>query len=200
MISRKQFFNEAARTWDEDVNTPALAPFLEHLIPSLGFQPGQNILDVGTGTGILIPYLLQAIGSDGSITAIDYAEKMVQICRSKHSHFNNVTITLQNVEELDLLSTSFDAVICFSLFPHLVNREQALSHMHRVLKPRGRLIIAHALSSAEIKTLHTTISSAVVHDVLPEESEMKRLLKSTGFNKISIKDEPGCYLCISTKS
>jgi ubiquinone/menaquinone biosynthesis C-methylase UbiE len=198
-MRHKQYFNEAARTWDEKFYTPALATFLENLIPSLSLQAGQNILDVGTGTGILIPFLLQAIGSEGSITAIDYAEQMVQICRSKYSQLKNVTIKLQDVEELDLPSESFDAVICFGLFPHLEDKEQALYHIHRVLKPSGKLIIAHALSSAEIKAHHNSTSSAVVHDVLPEESEMKRLLKCTGFIKISVKDNPGCYLCLSTR-
>ena len=99
-MSRKHYFNEAARTWDEKFYTPALATFLENLIPTLGLQRGYHILDVGTGTGLLIPFLLHAIGSDGSLTAIDYAEEMVQICRSKYSQLNNVTIQLQDVEDL----------------------------------------------------------------------------------------------------
>ena len=198
-MKRKSYFNEAASTWDEKFYTPELAKFLGKLVPNFGLKPGQNILDVGTGTGILIPFLLQAIGPAGSITAIDYAEKMVQTCRSKYSQLKNVTIKLQDVEELDLPPESFDAVICFGLFPHLEDKEQALYHIHRVLKPSGKLIIAHALSSAEIKAHHNSTSSAVVHDVLPEESEMKRLLKCTGFIKISIKDDPGCYLCLSTR-
>ena len=198
-MKRKSYFNEAASTWDEKFYTPELAKFLGKLVPNFGLKPGQNILDVGTGTGILIPFLLQAIGPAGSITAIDYAEKMVQTCRSKYSQLKNVTIKLQDVEELDLPPESFDAVICFGLSPHLEDKEQALYHIHRVLKPSGKLIIAHALSRTEIKAHHNSTSSAVVHDVFPEESEMKRLLKSTGFIKISIKDDPGCYLCLSTR-
>jgi len=69
-----------------------------------------------------------------------------------------------------------------------------------VLKPGGRLIIAHALSSLEIRSHHSKASSAVAHDILPEEQEMKRLLSNAGFNRIYIKDEPGSYLCLSIKT
>ena len=197
-MHRKTYFNKSAQEWDERFYTPKLVAFLANLVPYFDLKPGQAVLDVGTGTGILIPFLLQAIGPSGSITAIDYAEKMVQMCRLKYAHLPNVTIKLQDVEELTLPSESFDAVTCFGLFPHLENKEQTLLHMHRVLKSGGKLIIAHALSSAEIK-IHHHLSPAVAHDVLPEKHEMEQLLRHTRFIDIVIEDEPGCYLCISTK-
>ena len=198
-MSRKAYFNEAANTWDEKYDTPELASFLEKLVPKFGLSSGQNILDVGTGTGILIPYLVQAVGPSGSITAIDYAEEMVKICKSKYSHLQNVTIMTQDIEEVTLPPNYFDAVTCFGLFPHLEDKEKVLRKINYVLKTIGKLIIAHALSSAEIKAHHKDASLAVIRDTLPEEREMKRLLNHTGFCNIYIKDEPGCYLCISKK-
>jgi demethylmenaquinone methyltransferase/2-methoxy-6-polyprenyl-1,4-benzoquinol methylase len=199
-MSRKAYFNEAARTWDEKYDTPELASFLEKLVLSFGLSPGQKILDVGTGTGILIPYLIQTVGSSGSITAIDYAEEMVKICKSKYSHLRNVTITTQDIEKTTLPPNTYDAVTCFGLFPHLENKEKALGNINRVLKKRGRLIIAHALSSSEIMARHKDASLAVVRDTLPGEREMKRLLNHAGFYDVYIKDESGCYICISKKS
>lgn len=198
-MKRKAYFNQAASTWDEMYYTPQLAAFLENLVPMFGLKPGQNILDLGTGTGVLIPYLFEAVGPSGSITAIDYADKMVEICRAKYSHLKNVTVILRDVEKLDLPSESFDAVACFGLFPHLEDKEKTLRHMSRVLKSGGKLIVAHALSSTELKNHHKTASSAVNQDLLPEEPEMRQLLEYTGFTEIEIKDEPGCYLCLSTK-
>ena len=199
MEGRKSFFNEAAGTWDERFYTAELAVFLEKLVSKFGLKLGQNVLDVGTGTGLLIPFLLKAIGTSGSITAIDYAEKMVQICKSKHSHKKNVTIILQDVEELDLQSASFDIAVCFGLFPHLAHKERTLLHLKNVLKHGGKLIIAHALSSAEIKAHHNRSPSPIANDVLPEKLEMWRMLKRVGFTRIFIKDKPGCYLSISIK-
>ncbi|TFH23308.1 class I SAM-dependent methyltransferase, partial [Candidatus Bathyarchaeota archaeon] len=135
----------------------------------------------------------------GQISAIDYAEKMVKICKSKYTHLPNVTFAVQQVETLDFPLQTFDAVTCFGLFPHLENKEEALRQMNRVLKTKGKLIIAHALSSTEIKEHHHNASSVVAHDVLPSLAVMKKLLTQAGFGKIQIIDKPGQYLNISIK-
>ena len=198
-MSKKAYFNEQANSWDERFFTPNLSSFLENFVPQFGLKSGQHILDVGTGTGVLIPYLIREVGPDGSVTAVDYSEKMVQVCKTKHSHLKNVSVRLQDIEEDAFPTESFDAVICFGLFPHLENKEKALQNINHTLKPSGKLVIAHALSSEELKAHHNNASSAVVHDVLPKEAEMIQLLEQTGFAEISINDEPGCYLCIAHK-
>ena len=73
-----------------------------------------------------------------------------------------------------------------------------MAQLNRVLKTGGKLIIAHALSSTEI-IVHHHHSSVVAHDALPDKAEMKRLLERAGFTGIHITDEPGCYVCLSTK-
>ena len=199
-MSKKTYFNKAADSWDKRFCTPTLSSFLEKLVPQFGLEQGQNILDVGTGTGILIPHIIRAVGPTGSVTAIDYSENMIKICKTKHSHLKNVSIKLGNIEETAFSTESFDAVICFGVFPHLENKEKALRNINRILKSSGKLVIAHALSSEELKTHHNNASSTVMHDVLPEEAEMKKLLEQTGFTEVSIKDELGCYLCIAHKA
>jgi len=198
-MSRKEYFNQVAESWDQKYYTPELDAFLEELVPKFGLKPGQKVLDAGTGTGVLIPFLLRIIGSSGSITAIDYAANMVEIFRSKFSNLRNVKVELKDVEELDLPAETFDAAICFGLFPHLERKAQALMNLNRVLKRRGRLVIAHALSRAEIEEHHKG-TLPVAQDLLPEGTEMKRMLKRTGFSSIHITDEPGLYLCLATKN
>ncbi len=198
-MSRQAYFNQLADSWDKRFQTEALSTFLEKLVSTFGLLPGQKILDVGAGTGILIPFLLKAVGPTGQISAIDYAEKMVRICKSKYSHLPNVTFAVQQVETLDFPLQTFDAVTCFGLFPHVENKEEALRQMNRVLKTNGKLIIAHALSSTEIKAHHHSASSVVAHDVLPSLAVIKKLLTQAGFGKIQIIDKPGQYLNISIK-
>ncbi len=156
-------------------------------------------MDVGTGTGILITFLHKAVGSKGHITAIDYAQNMVNICKTKYAHLPNVSIMVADAEKLQFPDESFDAVTCFGLFPHLDNKEAALNQFHRVLKHKGKLVIAHALSSAEIKSHHQSAPQSVAKDVLPAEAEMRRLLQQAGFTGITIADKKGSYLCTSTK-
>jgi ubiquinone/menaquinone biosynthesis C-methylase UbiE len=199
MKSRQLFFNEIAETCDIRFQTQKLLDFLENLVPMFGLREAQKVLDAGTGTGILIPFLLHAVGPKGYVVAVDYAENMIKVCRSKYEHFPNVTFAVQNIEKIGFLSESFDVVTCFGLFPHLENRVEALGQINRILKPEGRLIIAHALSSTEIKTHHHNASAVIAKDVLPSKSEMRRLLKQMGFHRIRIIDKPGCYLCLSDK-
>jgi demethylmenaquinone methyltransferase/2-methoxy-6-polyprenyl-1,4-benzoquinol methylase len=151
MGKRQEIFDQAAKNWDKECDNPKLQSFLEQFVPSFGLSAGQNVLDVETGTGILIPFLHRAGGSKGHITAIDCAQKMVEICKTKYAHLPNVLVMVADAENLDFLDSSFDAVTCFGVFPHLDSKKVALKHFHRVLKSKGRLVIAHALSSAEIK-------------------------------------------------
>lgn len=198
-FDRKAFFNETANTWDKRFLTNELTEFLKNFIPKFDLRKGERILDLGTGTGVLIPHLLRAVGLSGSIVAVDFAEKMVQICQRKFSEVPNVDIELQNVEDLNFNPDSFDDVVCFGLFPHIENKEKALLKMNYVLKQNGRLIIAHALSSGEIKQHHSNVSSELAHDTLPNEEEMARLLTLGGFSIKSLEDRQGYYLCIATK-
>ena len=198
MSSRREFFNTAAVTWDEQYQNQELTDFLSKLVPTFPLKRGQRVLDVGTGTGILIPFLLEAVGSTGHVTAIDFAEKMVEACKAKYANLPNVNIAVQQVEKLDFPSETFDAVTCFGLFPHLENKQKALSQMNRVLKPGGKLIIAHALSSNELRAHHRN-AAVVAHDALPDETEMKQLLEQAGFIEVQITDKPGSYVCMSTK-
>ncbi len=200
MRKRQDYFNQAAKNWDREYDTPELGDFLRQFVPAFKLLSGQRVLDVGTGTGILIPFLLEAVGSNGHITAIDYAQNMVEICKRKFSHLPNVSVMVADSENLQLLDASFDVITCFGLFPHLDKKEAALRQFNRVLKSKGRLIIAHALSSTEVKRIHQSGSQEIVSDILPRETKMRRLLKQAGFTGVRILDKPGSYLCTSTKS
>ena len=199
-MSAKEYFDKTASTWDERFITPSLSSFLENLVPQFGLNAGQSVLDVGTGTGVLIPYLVKAVGPSGSVTAIDYSEKMVQTCKRKHSHIKNVNIKVGNIVEDTIQPQTFDAVVCFGVFPHLNHKQKALQNINSLLNPAGKLVIAHALSSEELKVHHKKVSNNLAHAVLPEKAEMTRLMEQTGFAGISITDEPGCYLCIVNKA
>ncbi len=196
--NRREFFNKSAHTWDKTFSNTKLTDFLTELLPKFGIVAGQKVLDIGTGTGILIPFLLDAVGSNGHVTAVDFAEKMVEICKTKYANHPNLTVMVQNAENLQFPKKSFEVVTCFGLFPHLENKELALNQINCVLKPGGKLVIAHALSSHEIEHHHRNVP-VVSHDVLPTAQEMCKMLRQAGFENIEITDEPGCYLCRSTK-
>ena len=194
-MDKKTYFNEMADTWDQRFYTPELKEHLNnHLVPLFHLRPGSRVLDVGGGTGGMIPHLLQAVGLQGSIWSIDFAENMVEIGKKKFGHEPRVILQVASVEILPFEDEFFDHVVCYGAFPHFDDRPRALREMNRVLKTQGSLIIAHALSSEEIKTHHKG-ASPVSQDFLPEELEMRRLLAESGFHVLQLMDQPKCYVC-----
>ncbi len=193
-MDKKEFFNQMAAGWDERFYVPEMRERLPRLVSQFGLQRGARILDVGAGTGGIVPYLLEAIGAQGSIWAIDFAEEMVKIGRKKFLEESRVIFKVASVEELPYKDRFFNQVICFGAFPHFEDKGKALGEMARVLKPRGTLIIAHALSSAALRSHHQNCAP-VSKDFLPEEGEMRSLLESAGFQINRLIDQQGCYLC-----
>ena len=198
-MDKKTFFNQMAATWDRHFYTPGLKQHLEALVPLFHLRPGSKVLDVGAGTGGIIPYLLQAIGPEGSVWAVDFAAKMAEIGGKKFEGEPRVRFYLAAVESLPFSGEFFHHVVCFGAFPHFAHKHLALQEMHRVLMTDGTLIIAHALSSQEIKKHHMG-AGPVSHDFLPEKREMRSLLESTGFRVLQLIDRPKRYLCEAQKT
>ena len=193
-MDKKAFFNELAVEWDRRFYTPELGERLPKLVSLFHLKVGSKILDVGAGTGGIIPYLLEATGSDGAVWAIDFAEEMVKVGKKKFLGENRVSFEIASVESLPFEKEFFDHVVCFGAFPHFEDQPGALKEMERVLKPRGTLIIAHALSSEEIRHHHQNCAP-VSQDFLPDELQMRSLLEGTGFQLKRLIDQPKCYLC-----
>ncbi len=197
-MDKKSFFNALAAGWDDRFYTPEMQERLKGLVSDFGLKSASRVLDIGTGTGGLIPYILNAIGPSGSVEAVDFAEEMVEIGRKKFKDQARVSFHLSAIESMPFEDEGFDYVICFGTFPHLDDKERALAEISRVLKQGGTLIVAHALSSAEIRAHHQG-ADPVSRDFLPAEPEMRQLLRSRGFEVVRLIDRSGYYLCEGIK-
>ena len=198
-MDKKAFFNELAVGWDQRFYTPGLKERLPKLVSLFHLEIGSKILDVGAGTGGIIPYLLETTGPEGAVSAIDFAEEMVRVGKKKFLGEDRISFEVASVESLPFEKGFFDHVVCFGAFPHFEDQSRALKEMGRVLKRRGTLIIAHALSSAEIRQHHQNCVP-VSHDFLPDELQMRSLLAEAGFQVKRLIDQPKCYLCRALKN
>ncbi|GAH70896.1 unnamed protein product, partial [marine sediment metagenome] len=189
------YFNQKADTWDETIAGKDTAK-LDRMAKRLKIKPGSIVLDVGTGTGVFIPFLLREIGKDARIIGLDIAERMLARARAKG--FNgNIDYLCADVTNIPLRNEIFDIVLCYSSFPHFPDKSRALAEMNRVIKRGGRLLICHTSSRAKINERHRQIS-AVENDILPDKDEMQSLLSSTGFVNIKIDDSES-YLASARK-
>ena len=146
---------------------------------------------------MLVPYILERIGSSGILYEMDFAERMLEANRRLHET-EGVRFILADAENTPLDDASCDAVICFSCFPHFHDKEKAAAALSRVLKPRGTFVVSHFDSSEGINRHHASCH-AVMHDRLPGETAMRSLLANAGLSIDLFADEPGFYCIIADK-
>ena len=194
--ARRAFFDAHAHGWEERGYPADVRGRLEVLVDCFGIEPGEKILDVGCGEGVLVPYLLDRLGPSGFVVELDNSLEMLKDAARKSAR--QIQCVWAGVETLPLVDADFDRVICFASFPHFANPVKALKQIHRVLKSAGTLVIAHLLSRDEIARHHAK-STVVLGDELPEEAAMRELMTQTGFCVRRLEDRPGRYLLIATK-
>lgn len=186
MTAVRKFFNQKADTWDDEGARERRA-VSERIIRGLGILPGSRVLDVGCGTGLIIPWLLEAVGERGHVTALDIAERMLRIAREKHDG-SHLEFILADIAATPFLDRCFDEVVCHNCFPHVADKHSAAAEMFRILKPGGRATVCHNESREEVNALHRFIGGEVGLDLLPGIDEMERLFSDAGFVEVSVHD------------
>jgi len=187
----REYFNQRAAGWDETVAEKDTTK-LERMAERLNIEPGSTILDVGTGTGVFLPFLLERVGEKGHIVALDFAEKMLRKSRDKNFE-GNIDYLCTDVASISLRDGIFDLVVCYSSFPHFQDKPGVLTGLKRVIKSGGRLLVCHTSSRVTINEIHRQIS-VVQNDLLPDMDEMQLLLSSAGFTEIKVEDNEDSYL------
>ena len=185
------FFNTCADNWDKMRNTNPQV--LEKLMELAQLPAGANVLDVGSGTGVLLPYLHAAVGAQGKITAVDFSEKMLSKAQEKFATLGNIEFCVGDVLELKLPPSTYDAVICLNFFPHLHTRkEEFIGKMQGSLKAGGCLIIMHDISRAKVNSIHRD-SEVVTEHRLPEAKLVGKMLNSCGYQNIHAYEDDTMY-------
>jgi demethylmenaquinone methyltransferase/2-methoxy-6-polyprenyl-1,4-benzoquinol methylase len=195
---KKDFFNEKAGVWDEiSVHNLEKVQYIAELLEIHG---GDRILDVGTGTGILIPFYERYL-VDGSVVAVDYSEKMIEVARSKYPEKEHPLISylVSDVYELKY-DAEFDLVVCYSCFPHFGDQPLALKILSKALRKGGRLAVAHSDSAKKINGVHMNGGVAVGNDFLPSMELLKQMMKESGLAVTFERDDESYFICIARKA
>jgi ubiquinone/menaquinone biosynthesis C-methylase UbiE len=195
---KSAFFDRLAGGWDE--STDYHPSKLERIVRLLGLEPGDTVLDVGCGTGVMVPYLLERVGENGGIIAVDISPKMIEVARGKFppEEYPNVEFIVADVNEMRWESDS-EAVLCYSCFPHFRDQRATIRHLSRGLKTGGTLAVAHSESRGAINAMHASGPEEVRDDYLPPAGEVAEMMTDAGLEVTETIDDEEMFVVIGKK-
>jgi len=197
--NRKDFFNRHASTWDRELQYGGKKGQLLEVVKWFELSEGDWVLDVGTGTGVLLPFIKETIGLKGMLIAMDFSLKMLEQAKLR-PYVNEKVLINASVATIPFRSDQFDRLTCFAAFPHFPDKARALFEMVRVLRNGGKLFIAHLHSVEEIDQLHQQVGGPVAHDLLPHPETIRSLMADSGLSRISIINQTGKFLAQGQKT
>ncbi|KJR46633.1 SAM-dependent methyltransferase [Desulfosporosinus sp. I2] len=196
-MHKKDYFDEKAAKWDTLIHDEVINR-LQDMVRELALSRGSKVLDLGTGTGVLVPMLIEAVGPSGVVVAIDFAPQMLAEAKKKYQ-WPNLEFLEGDAEDIPLADQAVDEVVCNSAFPHFDDLKRAANEMARVLRSGGRVSVFHPHSRVYINDLHVSLGGAVRNCLIPEEKVMHAIFSEAGFENITLEDMPQRYLLSGRK-
>ena len=196
-MEQVEFFDSIAKEWDDiiEVNENKI----NTLLSKLNIKDNTNILDVGTGTGVLIPFI-KKLNPNGHITGVDISKAMLNIASEKFKDINNLTFKVIDVEN-EIVNREYDKIILYSMFPHLQNRTVTIkSLVDNNLKDNGQLMIAHSNSREFLNNMHKEKDETVREDRLICVKKQKNLFEEAGLNVVEAFENDDIYYLVINKN
>ncbi len=177
---------------------PAIGePLARDLIRTAALRPGDRVLDVACGTGIVARLAAQQVGSRGTVAGLDVNPGMLAVARSVTPAELPITWYEAGAEDIPLPDDAFDLVFCQISLQFMVDKIAALREMRRVLVTGGRLILSVPGPAAEI---FAVLASALERHISPqaagfvnqvfslhEPAEIQKLLAEADFRKTAVQ-------------
>ncbi|MBO0349630.1 methyltransferase domain-containing protein [Phormidium pseudopriestleyi FRX01] len=199
------YFNRRTNYDQEGDFHPIVA---HHLIQCADIQPGQHILDIATGTGLVAIESAQIVGNSGSVVGVDLSEGMLRRSHSKiaHAGLTNIELKQGDIEIIEFPANSFDRIFCCCGIPYIPNIPTNLRRWHNFLKPGGIIAITGVAETAYIlgnilikiaKNYGLQLQNWNEATATPEKC--KHLLQTADFEQIKVTNEQfGDYLSLES--
>lgn len=196
-MDERGFFDKLAPEWDnnEVLSTPDK---INEILNFIDIRKGDSVLDLGTGTGVLLPSIAERVGKEGRITAVDYSQGMLNRAIEKFSSLEPKPEFLNLDFETENLEGEFNHIILYCVYPHLHTPVETLKWLIKVnLKDGGDITIAFPCGPDYINNIHKEKHSE--SDILPSATGLAKYLKDNGLNATVLADSDQTYVVKITK-
>src|SRR5262245_13125773 len=181
----------------ESYMVPVLfAPWAEDLVQASDPKPGDRVLDVACGTGIVARKAARHLGAQGAVTGLDLNPRMLEVARASAAKEGlRIEWREGRAESLPFPEASFDRVLCQFGLMFFADRAAALAEMRRVLKSGGPVVVQvwQGLEQHPFyRTLHAVIQSragvSALQDIfaLGDKEDLRSLATRAGFRRVEI--------------
>ena len=186
-----------ARETDRIYLTPDITRQRMRTLEALELQAGEQVLDAGCGTGLLVYDMATIVGPTGLVVGVDTSSDMLAFAERRCADLPQVDLKKGSVESLSEAEQSFDAVACTQVLLYVPDVPEVISEMHRVLKPGGRIVIIetdwrgtvlHSFDDALTRRILGAWDAAVASPNLPVR--MGPLLRAQGFSAVRVDAIP----------
>lgn len=168
------------------------------LVALAALQPGERVLDVACGTGLVTRLAAPEVGPTGQVTGLDYNAGMLAVARSLPPPSGaSVTWVEGDAGAMDFPDASFEVILCQQGLQFFPDRPAALREMHRVLVLGGRVLLSvwksrgpYNLAVGEALERHVGVETATqfrASRVVPDAKALYRLLVEAGFRAVEIR-------------
>jgi len=197
MDNGREFFDKIAGQWDSTRSIDAKK--IAELVELVGLDPGFKVLDAGSGTGVLLPFIKKAVDSAGKITAVDFSANMLAKAEEKYGSLGGISFAVADIMKFVPEEGVFDAVLCFNFFPHIKDKQGFMTHMRSLLREGGLLVIMHDISRQQVNAIHQD-SEVVKNDRLAPGETVSEWLTTAGYQVTQIIDAEDRYFIKAVKN
>lgn len=154
----------------------------------LALEPGESVLDIGSGPGFLVSEMADDVGESGQVHGVDIAPAMIAMAAERCADKPWISLQEAGATELPFEDASFDAIVTVQVFEYVDDIPGALLEVMRVLKPGGRaLVIDSDMGSIVLNTADHARMARVLeawnehmaHPYLPRT--LAKQMKTAGF-------------------
>ena len=179
---------------------PAIGgPLATDLIHLAALRPGERVLDIACGTGVVARLASQQVGATGTVAGLDVNPGMLAVARSATPPGMPIEWHEASAEAMPIPDASFDVVLCQMGLQFMQDKRAALREMRRVLVRGGRLILNVPGPTPQLFTImgealarHIGAEAAgFVNHVfsLHDEEEIQNLVSGAGFHDVSVQSD-----------